>query len=459
MTNKISLDTVIKYEVNAIRNQSNHVVSWDMKVVIHTPDGDIPVLYPEQFDRLKDYIDHFSDVINLKVAIPAGVYYNNLFPHKDKLEVSVIFIPLLTTTVYNKNENAQRREKRYIARLTDMNSHLVESNTEIVANQLKSNTDSIISVTFQLIDKVVMALRAKTVGMIIRNATAIDAIKFCLTEYSRNLDSGDSEQIKGVNVVDGFSQEVREHIIIPHLTHLTSVPKHINETTGGVYSTGFSYYLQNNFWYVYPLYDTNRFAKADKTLTIINIPANRTPGIEKTFRVTDTQVIMISTGRVRHIDVSNMERDSIGDTVRFIDSKTVIEAFGEKAGNKFTTNYAKNVTEASIDENHKDPTRSQLANKVKITNAYNLEFSKLAERNGSRILVTWENSDDSFLYPGMPVRYIFVTNGEPRQLYGTLLSVETTMMPVNQNPKQKKFSATTMLTCFVTRDINNRKVL
>lgn len=453
-----SLDSVIQYELNAIKNSRSYTANWDLEVYIHTPKATLPTLYVERFDRLKDYVDRFADVTNITVSVPSGMWSRDILPHKDVLEITVDFVPLMSSTEYTRVLSGNRIKKRYLAKLTHEDNSVVEGNQEQKLKKKNLDSESISVVTFQLVSKQVMAMRSKTVGMIARHTTGMNVIKYCLTEHSKKLESGEPEDIRGVSIVPGFSEEVREHVIVPHLTRLVSLPRVVDNAVGGLYPTGMSYYLDGNYWFIYPLFDTKRFAKSDQTLTIINVPANRLPGIEKTFRVTDTQLIVLSTGKVKYKDTSISERDTEGDTVRFVDSRKVIEGFAKVGENKLQADYAKNVTEMTIDNNVKDPSRASINTGVTVTSAYNKELTKLTMRNGSVALITWESSNDFALAPGMPVRYMYIVDGQARQLYGTLLGAETMMHQVNKNIKQQKFNSTTVLTVFLSRDVNNRKV-
>lgn len=453
-----TLDSVMKYEIEAIKSSKTTVVYYDIQATIHTPKGDLKILYPIRFDRLKDFVDRFSDVINLSVAVQSGMLAHDIFPQQDKLEVTLQLLPLKNETMYTREMGKAILNKRYVARLTGVRGELVEGNSDQINSKYVAGREHITVCTFQLVDKVVMSLRSKTVGLIARDVRPMDLIKYCLTEYSKDLDSGDNEKISGVTIVPGYTEEVRDHVIIPHLTRLATVPKLINQAVGGMYSTGFSYYLYGDFWHVFPLYDTTRFAQSDFTLTIINVPKNKLPGIEKTWRITPTQIIIMSTGDVQQQDTSIANRDTLGTATRFVDARKVIEGFGNVEDNKFTTNFAGNVTEATLSNKDDDPTQQAVHQEIKVTSAYNLEYSALAERSGSKMMITWENSDDSVLYPGIPVRYMFLVNGKAHQLYGTLLAAETMMTPTNRDPSQKRFGSTTTLSCFMTRDVYNREM-
>lgn len=453
-----TLDSVMKYEIEAIKRSRQKTTYYDIQATIHTPKGDLKILYPVRFDRLKDFVGRYSDVINLSVAVQSSMMAHDIFPNQDSLEVTLKLLPLKNETTYTRELGKAILNKRYVARLTDHRGSLAEGNVDTVTNKHIPGKEMITVCTFQLVDKVVMALRSKTVGLIARKAKPMDVIKYCLTEHSKDLGSGDSEKISGVTVVPGYTEEEREHIIVPHLTRLTTLPRLVNEAVGGIYPTGFSYYLHGDFWHVFPLYDTTRFAKSDLTLTIINVPKNRLPGIEKTWRMTPTQVIIMSTGEVQQQDTSISDRDTYGTATRFVDARKVIEGFGTRKDNKFTTNFETNVTEASLNLPDSDPTQQAVHQEIKVTSGYNLEYSKLAERAGSKMMITWENSDDSVVYPGMPVRYMFLVNGVPHQLYGTLLAAETMTVATNRDPAQKRFGSTTTLSCFMSRDITNRTV-
>ena len=85
----------------------------------------------------------------------------------------------------------------------------------------------------------------------------------------------------------------------------------------------------------------------------------------------------------------------------------------------------------------------------RITSNKNKELSALAIRQGSFMQYVWENSDDSLLYPGMPIRLLYLDNNKPTETYGCLVSVETYEMPVNKAFGQTKMGCHTALTVFI----------
>lgn len=453
-----TLESIMQYEIDEILKSPVSTVFFDIDITIHTPKKDIKVLYPESLGRLKDYVNRYSDLVNIACAIPLGTLIHEIFPYKEELEITLKLIPLRSTTTYEKYEAGVIRQTRYIAKLTEQSSKLAEGNSDVMTSRKLGDESQISSVSFQLVGKSAHDIKEFTVGFIARKVIPMDVILFALTAYSKEIVTDSGEAIKGVTIAPGYDKKEREHVIIPQLTRLVDLPNNINRSCGGLYPTGFSYYLDEAFWFVYPMFDVKRYATSDDTLTIINVPKNRLPGTEKTFRLTPTQLIIISTGEVKHQDEFEYKKGSIGNAVRFVDAKKVQEDFGKKELNKFIPSKPLNTTESAMGADDPNPVHQHVTETTtKVTGAPNHEYSRLAEQAGSRIMVTWENSNDSLLIPGMPVRYMFLANGQARQLYGTLLAAETSMVPTNNTPTKKRLTSTTVLSCFVERDITQTK--
>lgn len=457
MANDVNtLASIMQYEINELASSPINTIYFDIEAVVHTPNQDIKILYPVNLGRLKDFINRYSDLVNLTVAMPLGTAIYDIYPFKEKLEITLKLIPLTTTTIYEKYAAGEIRSQRFIAKLTEGSSSLVEGESDIVANKAFADEKHITEISFQLISKITDEIKDLTVGFIARDTNPMEVIKYALTKYSKAVEVDASDMVQGVCVTSGYTELAREHVIIPHLTRLVDLPNVVNKACGGLYPAGFSYYLDQGFWFVYPLYDTTRFGREDYTLTILNVPKNRLPGTEKTFRVTPTQLIIIVTGNTKHEDMFDYDKGHEGDATRFIDSNKIVEDFGVTIDNKLMVRRHVNTRQTTLND---EGVSSQYGTKgrAKITSAINEEYSKLAARNGSKLMTEWQNSNDVLLVPGMPVRYMFLAGNETRQLYGTLVAAETSMVATNNTPTKKKFMSVTALSCFLERDITNTK--
>jgi len=135
-------------------------------------------------------------------------------------------------------------------------------------------------------------------------------------------------------------------------------------------------------WYIYSPFNIKQFHKSFNTLTIVNMPKDKLPGIEVSFRKTGNQVIILATGDTAHIDNSEAQTANLGNGVRFVDSRTIMDGFGEVINNKFVVDRSKNVTQVS-NPNQQRKVNVTTQSNVRITSSYNLEYSELMRKAGS----------------------------------------------------------------------------
>ena len=440
------LETIMRREIDEIKNSPPKVVTWDYDVILHvtTPAGivDIPVLMLNSIQTLRDYVTRFGDVISIQVAIPLGAAVHVLFPWHYQFEATVIKSPLATAAVYNPIEEQPSRAIRYTGKLYDIKDALLESKRMEMAAMSGSNDTDFITVDIQLISPLLEDIRVKTFGGIVRDSNAIDAIVSILMNYSGT--------IKGVTVEQDYKPGAEQHIVIPHNTRLVNLPKVVNQLVGGIYPTGFRYYLQRDMWYIYSPYNVDRYDTAFKTATIINMPKEKLSEMEVTFRLTPTQIILLSTGDTQHLDTTERAAQTLGNGVRFVDASQVIDGFGKVFDNKFVVERPTNVVEAV---NSKQQRKVDYAPEpdVRITNSYNLEWSEFARRAGKIVQVHWESSEVDHLYPGIPIRFMWMDGDTAKQMYGRLLSAETASKQTNRSVKKKIHTNDTILTVFLSK--------
>jgi hypothetical protein len=136
------------------------------------------------------------------------------------------------------------------------------------------------------------------VGQIFRGATVDDAIKTVLTQASQTTTVNGQRTVQGVTMAKSNNPTARTHIVIPHGVKLTDVPQYIQKYAGGVYNGGMGYYLQGNQWHVYSALDTTKFNQSQNTLTIINLPQNKFTNVERTYRQSGGNLVVLATGNV-----------------------------------------------------------------------------------------------------------------------------------------------------------------
>lgn len=372
-----------------------------------------------QRDESRDYEQNVTDATIIRLLILAGDYANVIYPHQDRLEITVIRYPLAETGDAG-NPTASVRTERYIATLLDQGSPNVEMPGQNAMDRETMNRLPPLEIEFQLLSKAYAKLRTVMVGATHRQTTAGDVVLKELTSKSKALDIDAQLAIRGVDMVPSQNTAVREHVIIPQRVRLTDLPAYIHEHQGGLYSMGLGYYLQNDYWYVYPCYDVQRWNQAEKTLTIINVPNDRLVEVERTYRQNGKNLIVLATDAAHYRDSSGVDQVNNGNGMRFMDASKFMAGFTKQEGNKAIASRVE-VANEFISLPRDDGQNLAPVSDNPITANSLFEFSKLAKRQGGLFTAVWSNSNPDLLLPGMPVKIRYVSGVDIREMDGVLL--------------------------------------
>lgn len=455
------LETLIKEEIFKIKQAAQFAVKYDIQLTIHTPNENIRALTVVEYSVLRDYVNHFSDVLAVTAIFGEGTINHRIVPYNKQLEATIRLMPLANVPEYVKLVDLSIKEYRLKAAIYESSVNVIEGNSEL-ANQLKTADNANISeITFQLVNPVQERIRTQTFGSVIRDCSPMDAIIYILTKHSKIQGIDKMFEVKGVDVEDGYANVPRKHISVPHNTPVVSVPYYINKNVGGLYPTGFQYYLQRNHWYVFSPFNTNRFEKADWTITIINVPKNRMGQLDRTFRTTPSQLILLATGGVKYFRFSDKSKMTNSHGVRFVDSKKITEAFGTVEDNKFVVSRADNVNQfeqadKTSENKHGvvEPTPIREAT-TRIDNQMLNHMSDIAAMRGAFLQIEWESGAEDFIFPGTPIQYIYLDGNMPVQTYGRVVAVEAYYRSDSRGMIERKFSNTTIISCFVNDTIKS----
>lgn len=451
------LDTLMKEEYEKITNSEQFLIKYDIRCVIHAPNEDLEALFVMDFSLLRDYMNNFSDVLSITAVFGAGTVTHRIMPYGKELEATVTLRPLANVPDYVKSQAGAINEYRYKAVLWDNAVSAIESNLQSDNNKHQRDIEDIQAVKIQLVNPLQEQLRAKTFGGMIRNANPMIAIRALLTKFSKLETIEVQNKVVGVDVSPGYTTEIREHILIPHLTPVIRLPMVINDVVGGLYPTGFQYYLQKNLWYIFSPFNVKAFEKSEYTLTVVNITKDKLAQVEKTFRITPTQVIILATGEVKFTRMSDRTEVNSSSGTRFIDGNNIMAGYGETGGNKLLVTRQKNINEFES-ENTQSVALVKESDR-RITTNYMNEYSNIAYKKGAMLQFTWSNSVDNLIIPGMPIRFMYMDGKIPKQVYGAVVALESTYVSEIKSVTQKKFTNTTIVSCFVEDVIKNSEML
>lgn len=445
-------DTVLMREVERIFTTGNKPIAHRWECILHANGKNYTANWVVSVDNTRNYIENFSDERVVVAMFPGGTLSFDVFPYRENLEVTLKKHPVGAKAGTPADSSRKVESYRYRAHLFKSSSDVIESNNPTMAKKSVADRAQLMEIKLQLIDPVTEYVRMQTIGGVFRNTSGADLIRAVLGKYSKLAPVDQLSAVKGVDIAPGANPEIREHIVIPHMTPLIKFPRIVNKVCGGVYSTGFTYYLQGNIWYIFPPYDVKRFNTAMKTLTVINIPNNRLPHPESSYRETLQQVIVIATGQTKQTDISEREQLNKGNGVRFMDGLKLFNEFAKVIDNKAITK-VNNVVNEFVSSARDTALNFVSQGDVKISSNLQLELSKLAQREGTFVQVVWQNSLDRLIFPGMPVKYVFLQNDQPVSLTGIVVGTDTHESVSNQDPTRKKHMGSTAITMFLDRNV------
>lgn len=407
-------------EVQAVLAGSSRPVHYTMKAQIHVRDTEtIDALKVIQTDTVQDFEKNLSDELFIQVLIGAGTYAKRIQPNQGFLDITIQRLPLNEVSD-SVDQNERLQVERYTAVLVDRGNPLIDGQQPSLVDETEMNLANLIRVDFQLMNKAVEQLRLIDVGGPFRDVTGEEVVKAVLTQESLNIKVDAERKPKGVDMVPATNQKKRKHIVLPNGLALTDLADYIHQSCGGLYSTGLGCYFMSDFWYVFPLYDTLRYGKADRTMTVINVPKNKMPGAERTYRVDGPVLTILATGQVRYREDTQLRQLNEGNGVRFTDANSFMGSFVETKDNKAVASRAKNNSEF-MSMSRENGLNNVRVSSIPITANPYLEYSRLARAQGGIYELIWENSNPELIFPGMMVKVLSLANEDVVEVYGTLI--------------------------------------
>jgi hypothetical protein len=438
-------------EVQAVQAEAKPVHNY-WTAEIHTPTETLLALKVLSVDIVENYLEDFSDMVVLRVTMSAGKFAKRVYPNKSQLEITLYKNPIGETSS-GLDTNSGRESERYTATLFDRGSPVVEGNGQNMPSEDSLDLTSIETLDFQLVSKAVEQIRMRTVGGNFRRDTPENFLKAFILSETRKIQVDGAVMPNLVEMVPASNTAVREHFSIPDGTRLVDVPQYVQNNLGGIYSTGLGYYLKKDSWHFWPAFDVTRFDKAERTVTIINVPKNKMPGTERTYRQNGRNLVILATGEVKFNDDSEKLQLNEGNGVRAADATKFMDGWATTQGNKAVAARGANNNEFVGEQRPNGNNNMQMAGSGITANSYALS-SVLARRQGSHMELVWENSDPKLLSPGIPARVLYLDGEEIKSLDGVFMLTASYVETVGPGLLSTRHRMNTRMTLFVKRKLN-----
>lgn len=260
---------------------NSYQTKFDISVLIHTEKVDLDYesgIWIQELIVRRDYVANIGDVIEVKIAIPLGTFLYEVYDNMENMEVTV-----RTKKLFNKGRGEMSKPTKTTERYKAV--YLRDKNTNIPNNKSQSKTDLNqrlpVTITLQLIERAVEAIRVKTTGgaFTLAKYSVSDFIRVVLSHEAGQILVDNKPPLDFVEVQKTDNPDLSGDITVNSHTPIIGLADYIQDKGVGCYSGGLGCYVQRTqlaldkrktgLW-VYSLYDPDKFI--GKSTYVIYVP-------------------------------------------------------------------------------------------------------------------------------------------------------------------------------------------
>ena len=417
------------------------------------PDGeDIQPIKVHAIDILRDYGGTaYGDQVRIAVDLMVGEYKKYIYPHRENLHVEIVREEIDFDTGGIDVDQAPT-SSLYKAIPVD------QVNLELEGNLDSYNQDDLNSIVrsfeFDMLNPTVDYLRQTHFSLALELTTNENALKTLYTYFGKSVPVDKDYLIKGVDIVESNSEKIHRHLVIPKGTKILSLHKWLQLHKGGIYNSGITSYIQDRTWYVFPTFNTRRYDTSTKKLLIVNVPPKKFPQLDLTYLQLENHLLVISNGEVKVHDDSELLELNLGNGLMYADSEKIREGFSVRNGNQGIITRSSNIKRYGVRE-RSDNKKFVPFSDEPITSNHPKQMSKLTRRNGLHLELTISNSDPDLMYPGQPVKILYLNGDdldEIKEKDGVLIKADHSVTNIAEGPNGSQFVCNSIITVFAERD-------
>lgn len=423
------------------KNRIKLAQTVNLNAVLITPKAQLNVIGIEHFTEIADMISGRSERIGVKLRLQPGVYFDQIVPYRDDLTIQ-IFV----------DTDEQRLVREFVA--IPINDRDLRSEGGLASIGQLGNYDNVSLATyeFQLMDKAFAKLKNVQVSENLLMANPGDVLKLVMDKYTKKVDLSNASPYKGLYIHEPIDNKNKyNQVIIPEGTRLIDVPKYLQtHNEYGIYSKGLGVFYKQNYWWIYPLYNTNLADTHHRPIDILKVPQDKIPSLEYTFYKSDVSMSIIATGEAMHSDEADIRKQNQGVGKRVVMGTAV----SGQTGYHYENGRAM-ITRADTLQEFKLSDRRNGDEYIPIdynpTGNLCAPLSENAINEGEIVQVEWHNGDVAYLEPGHPVRYQYIGDDDNLIIRrGVLVGYRQDYLPINNglNPDLKR---TCVLSLFLKR--------
>ncbi|AEH03530.1 virion structural protein [Pseudomonas phage PhiPA3] len=444
--------TLLMREVNNVIQSGDGHYNFRMEIKILANKKWITPVRLDHYRLVRDYSSgQVGDDRTVEFLMNYGDFAYDILPYRDNLIVEYTEVPLReVNSARDWDKRSTTKRYRGILNMSGQSNPALSSKNSLLQSREALNQISMIPIQMQLVDELTYRVMMASYGNTFVNMTTKDMVIASHHEVFAALGGTDDQRLLGWDIADGWNPDVHYQIGLPDGIRLADIPRFLQNDEGGIYPTGMGRYIQNQIFYMYPLFDTTRFNKKTRVLNLINIPSDRYEGAEKTYKSTDRHVTVIATGNASSLDDGLATVLQQGNGVRFGNANNLLTDQAVTKDNKMLMDRASNLYEVNIGNLQTGFNNTRWANERVTANPYK-QYSIMAQRQGQQLDLEWVNGNPDELYPGMPVKFFTISGDTVKIYHGTLLGVGEQRTASDASPVVNRHVSKCQLSVFVNR--------
>lgn len=408
---------------NSTGSKSTGVMT-KLSAMIITPNNEqIPLIMPSGLARYSMYALNHSDDYRLRAQIQPGVYFNKVLSNKDNLFIEI-----------SERSGLSQTMKRFRAIPLGDSDPQMAGNSSQLANLDAKDQLNIIGVTFQLMEIGYGILKNEMVSDRHLMSTLDTVLHYQLTKYGKALNLTGADAWKGVDIEKPIDNaKIFKMVVIPSAIPLRKLGPWLQDHEEfGIYSKGLGMYYHKGMWYIFPLFKIGRYEKAKRVLNIYRLPPDVVPTLHVSYFVEGNVITILSTGEAKHVDGNDIVRQNKGTGKRIVSSDAIMGETGSAYG-KGQVGISRQDTLSEYQTSKRTSGEEIAPFNPTPTNNLCKHLTANSFNDGTLETIQWNNSNHDLLFPGMPVRFFYMSGDLLKYKEGSLLGARSEHQKDNES--------------------------
>jgi len=392
--------------------------------------------------RRSDYVNAYAEEWIVDLVMNTALFNTAVIDNQDRLMINLF----IDSSVQGKPPNITKLTMRAFPKNTT--DDRLKQNRTADLNQSEVGRLEMGVFQFQLLDVAVEHMRAMQTGGNYPVTSAAAVLVTLLGGAGSMLDLPIEQKPKAPDMVPPDTEVVKNMICIKQGLALCDLAGYLQHHYG-LYNTGLGSFYHERSWYIWPLYNTRRFELAKKTLTLINVPRDRFPDIETTYVERGSNLVVLLTGDTVYEDTTNRQQYNQGNGTRAVRASAISGDEG-RIVDKGQVIFQRSQSNTEVLTNERRSGVSVAPSTAEVTDNTSRVLSRTATVNGTTGQFTWQGSNPALIFPGMPVKLLYLKDGKVVQRYGVLTGAESNYELAQPGLVGTAMLANTALTAFIS---------